>query len=68
MMAEGSKTVAILEYLAQAKPKLLFFVVICDAFNLGDEDRSFCLPGNIEVGLAGKSRSWLDASLSQDLR
>jgi hypothetical protein len=68
IMAEGSKTVAILEYLAQAQPKLFFLVVIRDALNFGNEDRSFCFPGNIEVGLTGSSGSWLHASLSQDLR
>jgi hypothetical protein len=68
IVAEMSKTVAISQYLAEAEPKLFFFVVIRDALNLGNEDRSFCLPGKIEVRLTGKAGSWLDASLSQNLR
>jgi hypothetical protein len=68
IVAEALKTVAISQYLAQAEPKLFFFVVIRDALDLGNEDRSFYLPGNIEVGFTGKAGSRLDASLSQNLR
>ena len=36
-------------YLAEAKPQLTFFVVIADAFDLGDEDGSVRLAREIEV-------------------
>lgn len=38
------KTVAVAEYLAEAEAEL-FFVVVGEALDLGDEDGVTCLPG-----------------------
>jgi hypothetical protein len=47
---------------------LLFFIDICDAFYLGNEGCSPCLPGKVKVWFMGKPRPRFNASLPQDLR
>src|SRR5262249_9118152 len=66
-LAEASKTLAVAEDLAEAEPKLLFLVFVCDALDLGDKDCSFCLPCEIEVWLAWLPGPRFDAGPSQDL-
>ena len=46
LIAETPKALAVAQDLAEAEPKLLFFVVVGDALDLGDEDCSLLLPGD----------------------
>jgi len=51
-VTEPSKAVVVLQHLAQTEPELLFFVLVRDALDFGDEDGSFGLPSQVEVRLA----------------
>jgi hypothetical protein len=65
LIAETSKALAVAQDLAEAEPELLFFVVVSDALDLGDEDCSFCLPGKIEVWLPRVPGPRFNTGLSQ---
>lgn len=65
LIAETQKTLTVAQDLAEAEPKLLFFVVVRDALDLGDEDCSPRLPGKIEVWLLGMPGPRFNTGLSQ---
>ena len=54
LVAESFEVVAIPQDLAEPEAELLFLVIVGDAFDFRDEDRSADLPGEIEVRLAGE--------------
>ena len=56
-VSESFETLAGAQDLAEVKPQLTFFVVVTAAFDLGDEDSSVRLPG--EVVAAPNQRSAL---------
>jgi hypothetical protein len=64
-VSELPKSVAVSQHLAKAKTELSFFVLVGDALDFGDEDRSVCLPSEVEVRLHGQPGAGLDSRRPQ---
>ena len=67
-VAEFPKAVAVPQHLAETEPELFFFVLVRDAFDLGDEDGAVGLPGEVEVRLVREPGTRLDPRLAKDVR
>jgi hypothetical protein len=65
-VTEFPEAVTIPEHLAQAQPELLFFVLVRDALDLGDEDGAFRLPGKVEVRLVRKPGARFNSCLAKN--
>jgi len=68
VVAEPPEAVAVPQYLAESEPELLFFVLVRDALDLGDEDGAFGLPSQVEVRLVWEPGSRFDPRLAKDFR
>jgi hypothetical protein len=68
VVAEPSKAVAVPQHLAETEPELLFFILVRDAFDFGDEDGAVSLPGQVEVRLVREPGTRLDPRLAKDVR
>ena len=67
-VAEFSEAVAVSQYLAEAQPELLFFILVRDALDLGDEDGFFGFPGKVEVRLVREPGTRFNPCPAEDLR